>query len=395
MHLNKLIILLISLLLAAALVPAGAEDSDTVPPLELHEITELTERILSMAGTMEPIVTPAGADDYTDDGYAFVYDFGTLYMDRPQMSGDSVLLSYVISGEDVMACRDTCVQEPLSALLASFTSENPALVGDYDHAVLYLYDDPDAVLWAWVARDGQRVLNVQYSVHALLEDGSYTDTGLLYTMESGFVDTIRVYGINSRISAADVHDTLSYVRRSAVQTAYSAVVSSYDGESLLPFSGEDLVFSGLDFLHASPEDVISLLGNSLEDNEMQDSDGSTLRMMDFGACEVYFRYGNGQTNPVIASITVSQDLFEGPRAIRIGDAFSDVLCRFRFGEGTYENGFEQLYGDVDSGNYATCEYGDDASAILRYFCRLEDGTDVELMAIFSVMELVEFLILRI
>ncbi len=395
MRLKTFLFLMLSAMLLAVLPPVLAEESDVLSPLSLDEIIDLTRQVTQLAQVSEPILSPASEADLTEEGYAFVYDFGTLYLNHPVMDEGSMLLSYVITSEDVPGCRHTGVGQPLYDLLGSFTSENPQLDGDYNHAVLYLYDDlPEGVSWAWLARDGQRPLSVQYSLHMPAEDGTFTDVGLLYTLQAGFVDSIRVFGLTSRITAQELRDTLLYVQRSAMDTGYTAVPSSFNGLSLTPFSERDLVFSGLDFLHATPEQVTRLLGTPLEDNQMEDSDGTTLRMMDFGTCEIFFRYDESHANPVIESVTISQDGFEGPRAVRVGDTFSSVLCRFRFGEGEYQDGFEVLYGSTEIDDYATCEYGDDASAVLRYFTCTQDGVSVEMMGIFNQMELTELLILR-
>ena len=392
-HLFCTIMALCLMTCALHVLPALAAD-DGADPLQYAELMSLTEQILTLASSQEPIQAPSGVQDLTEDGYAFVYDFGTLYWSHPVVDDEAMLLSFTISGE-VMACRDTFVGEPLSDLLHAYYCENDALSGDYDHAVLYLSDNlPQSAAWAWVSRDGQRVSSVQYSIHALQEDGQYSDIGLLYSIESGTVDVIRLYGLLNRLSLQDVQATLQLVSQSARSQSYSAVASSYDGLTLTPFSEDDLIFSGIDFLHMTPEDAVSRFGPAIEDASMEDSDGTFVRMMDFGACEIFFRYDTQHEQVHIASVTISQDGLEGPRAVRFGDSFSSVLCRFRFGEGEYEDGMERLYGSLESGEYGLAEYGDDASGILRYYTVTSDGVPVRMMAIFQQMELTELLILR-
>lgn len=398
MRLNRIVSLMLSclMLLMVSYAAAQEEDSDVISPLSVEEIAAFTQQVLDLAKAQEPIVTPEGEADLTEDGYAFIYDFGTLYLNHPQMGEDAALLSFVITGEDVKGPRESMVGQTVQELLASFTSENPALSGDYNHAVLYLYDElPLEAVWAWVARDGQRVQSVQYSVFAAYPEGEYTDTGVLYTVQGGLVDAIRVYGLTERISEADVRDTLNLVRASLVSRTYESVPTSFDGLQLTAFDAADLRFSGFDFASATPEDAIARFGEAIEDNLMTDSDGSQVRLMDFGDCEIFFRTDKASGETYVSSLTVASDGLEGPRAIRVGDTFASVLSRFRFGEGEYTDGIELLYGSTESYEYGICEYGDNASATLRYFSVDEKGEPVELLILFENMELSEYLLLRL
>lgn len=390
---KRLFSVLLTLCLLAWAIPGMAAD-DGADPLQYTDLIRLIDVVMSYASTQDPIVVPKDEADITEDGYAFQYNFGTLYMNHPQMDADAALLSFVINSE-ITASHDTYIGQPVSDLLSSFYTENEQLSGDYEHAVLYVFDNlPDSASWAWVSRDGQHISNVQYSVHTRLEDGTYSDIGLLYNIESDTVDRIRLYGVSNSISLQNVQATLALVKESARANHYAAVVSSYDGLTLTPFGESDLTFSGIDFLRTTPDDAIRLLGEAIEDNSMKDSDDTYVRMMDFGVCEIFFRYDSDRKNPHIDSVTISSDAIEGPRSVRIGDAFSSVLCRFRFGEGEYADNRELLYGSEDGPSYGLSEYGDDASAVLRYYTTTSNGTKVLMMGIFEQMELKEMLILR-
>ena len=391
--LKRLFSVLLTLFLLIQVLPVLAAD-DGADPLEYADLSSLINVVMNYAKTQEPIHVPENESDITEDGYAFQYTFGTLYMNHPTMDEDAALLSFVINSE-ITACHDTYIGQPVRDLLDSFYTENEQLSGDYEHAVLYVFDNlPEYATWAWVSRDGQRITSVQYSVHDQLEDGSYSDIGLMYNIESDTVDRIRLYGASTGISLEDVQATLALVERSARDRSYSAVETSYDGLTLTPFGESDLVFSGIDFLHTTPEQAEKLLGKPIEDTTMEDSDGTQMRRMDFGVCEIFFRYSADRRNVSIASVTISSDTFEGPRSLRLGDDFSSVLTRFRFGEGEFADNREVLYGDLSSGNYGLSEYGDDASAVLRYHTVAQDGTQVLLMGVFDEMKLSELLILR-
>ena len=168
---KRLISVLLTLGLLLQILPAMAAD-DGADPLVYSELSSLIDVVLNYAKTQEPILVPENEADITEDGYAFQYTFGTLYMNHPQMDEDAALLSFVINSE-ITACHDTYIGEPVKDLLASFYSENEILSGDYEHAVLYVFDSlPEYAAWAWVSRDGQRITSVQYSVLDKLEDGS-------------------------------------------------------------------------------------------------------------------------------------------------------------------------------------------------------------------------------
>ena len=71
---------------------------DGADPLTYSELSTLTEIVLDYAHSQEPILVPENEADITDDGYAFQYTFGTLYMNHPTMDEDAQLLSFVLSG---------------------------------------------------------------------------------------------------------------------------------------------------------------------------------------------------------------------------------------------------------------------------------------------------------
>ena len=78
--------------------------------------------------------------------------------------------------------------------------------------------------------------------------------------------------------------------------------------------------------------------------------------------------------------------------MRIGDVFSSVLTRFRYGEGEYADLQELLYTDAQGDNYGLAEYGADASALLHYTLKTADGRSVVLYLHFEYMELTEILL---
>lgn len=278
-----------------------------------------------------------------------------------------------------------------SEVMNAYYNENPELDGDSSFAALYLADTmPDEALWGWVQRDGQRLMTIQYAVHEQLATGGegYTDAGLIYTIQDNLVAAIRAYGLDARVSENDVRDTLAEVQQVAATTGYAQVPTSYVGTDLEAFNRDDLIFAGVDFLALTPEEAEDVFGAAREDHWMDD-EGAYLRTMEFASCSMTFMYDAKKQNPVLEVMTIDMDGMEGPRAVRIGDTFSSVLCRFRYGEGEFDGFTEALYGQMDAAPYGMAEYGDDASATLYYAMKADNGRTIQLYMPFEQMFLSE------
>lgn len=391
MKLMKMLSLLTALLLAALPLGAMAEESEA-DTLLLGELTEWAERYRERALAAEPLNDPKAS--LTEEGYAFIYDFATLYADRSVMDAETVVSAVVVTSPEEEGPRGVKVDDTLTVATAAFYNENSQLRGSRDSALLYLIDLlPESLQWAEVQRDGQRVETIQYAVHDQLTSGGegYTDAGLILTMQDGTVSAIRVYGLNSRISFDDVYEVRARMRASALADDYQQVPFSYDGASLAKFSGEDLVFSGMDFTSLTPDYAAMLLGETLSDDWVQDGD-VTIRTMNFADCELTFLEEAGKT-PEIYMFLLTSGGVEGPRAVRVGDTYSEVFNRFRNGEGEFDGvSREVLYGSEESGEFGVAEYGSDASATLRYGLVLEEGERVVLHMTFTEMVLSEVML---
>lgn len=386
---KKCVALFLALMMALSLTTAVAEsDADALDYDELMDWAEgFKERALA-AGA--PLNDPTEEAAYTEDGYAFVYDFATLYMDRPEMTADSVLQAVVVYSPEEQGPRGTGVDQLSSEVLNAFYNENDDLQGDSSFAALYVSDTmPAGALWGWVQRDGQRIETIQYAVHEQLSSGGdgYTDCGLVYTLSDNLVAAIRAYGLNETISADEVRSNLDAVQEVSEKTEYAQVPTSINGSELEMFDRDDLIFSGLDFLSLTPEEAEARLGAAQEDDWMED-EGAYLRSMEFASCTMTFSYDAQKQNPTLEMLSIDMDGLEGPRCVRIGDTLSSVISRFRNGEGDYDGvSREVLYGDGENAPYGLAEYGDDATAGLWYAAKLEDGRTVVLSMSFEQMYL--------
>lgn len=387
---KRLICLAIMLVMTLFALPSLAEDNGA-GALTWEELEAWAASYKARAMESQPLNDPTEEAAFSEDGYAFIYEFAMLYMDRPEMTEDAVIRSIVVTDPEEVAPHGTRVDYLASEVMNAYYNENPALDGDSSFAALYLADTmPDEALWGWVQRDGQRLMTIQYAVHEQPATGGegYTDAGLIYTIQDNLVAAIRAYGLDARVTEAEVLDTLAEVQQVATTTGYAQVPTSYVGTDLEVFNRDDLIFAGVDFLALTPEEAEDVFGAAREDHWMDD-EGAYLRTMEFASCSMTFMYDAKKQNPVLEVMTIDMDGMEGPRAVRIGDTFSSVLCRFRYGEGEFDGFTEALYGTMDAAPYGMAEYGDDASATLYYAMKADNGRTIQLYMPFEQMFLSE------
>lgn len=386
---------MLCMVLCVLLLPvfALAEES-AAGALTLQELNAWAASYIARALTEEPLNNPAA--DKTADGYAFIYDFATLYADTPDLGADSAVNAVVVTAMEEKALRGVNVGSTLEAVLAAYYNENPDLAGSYESAVLYTADNlPEDASWAQVSRDGQRVQTIQYAVHEQLPAGGegYSDAGVIYTLAENRVSAVRVYGLNSRIDLNTVNDVMYAVMLDALHEDYALVPFSYEGSELTALSEADMTFSGMDFLGLTGEDAITLLGEPVSDVWLENGEDGYIRVQTFPQCEITFLYDQQKTNGQVYMLLITADGLEGPRAVRIGDTFASVYNRFLNGEGEYQDdGTEVLYGQEGEGSFGHATYGDDASAMLRYGFTAADGRRITLRMDFTVMALTEIML---
>lgn len=386
---------MLCMLLCVLMLPVFvlAEDS-AAGALTLQELNAWAASYIARAMNAEPLNDPAA--DKTADGYAFIYEFATLYADTPDLAADSTVTAVVVTAAEEKAPRGVNVGSTLSSVLDAYYNENPDLDGSYESAVLYTADNlPESASWAQVSRDGQRVQTIQYAVHEQLPSGGegYSDAGVIYTMAENYVSAVRVYGLNSRIDMDTVNDVMYAVMLDALRKDYALVPFSYVGSELTALSEADMTFSGMEFLRLTGEDAIALLGEPASDVWLENGEDGYIRVQTFPQCEITFLYDQQKANGQVYMLLITADGLEGPRAVRVGDTFASVYNRFRNGEGEYQlDGTEVLYGQEGQGSFGHASYGDDASAMLRYGFTAADGREVVLRMSFNVMELTEIML---
>lgn len=392
----KRMLCLLFVLTLLPVLPALAEESNA-DILMLEELRQWANDYKIRAIASQPLNDPYAEESYTDDGYLFVYDFATLYMDGPEMTADSVVQALVITSSEEEGLRGVSVDASAQDVLDAYYTENPDLVGNSYQALLYAMDlMPEGGYTGILLRDGQRIQVIDYSVYEQPATGGdgYTDAGLMYTILNGSVSAIRAYGLDSRFLAGDVSAAVEDARELADEKSYSRVETSYVGTDLEPFNSEDMIFAGVNFPALTPEDAVAAFGEPMEDVWLED-EGGWMRAMQFATCQATFAYDSARQNGRVKTLLIDTDLLEGPRSVRVGDLFASVYSRFRSEES--ENGdagmAEILYGDGNDVTFGMLEYGEDASMILRYGAAAEDGVPVIMYLSFDQLYLTEILLL--
>ena len=381
------ILLALTLCLAAA-VSVSAEDA--AAPLTAEELTAWTETLKARALDAEPLEMGEGEDPETEKGFLFNYDFAALYADTAELTADSRINAAQISGDGESFLRDLAIDMTPWDVIARFPNDNPHLAGDREDALLYLRDtDNGGFAFGRVFRDGQRIAAIEYA--DLVPEGEgfraasltfyFSDSLLIQALAAGMAGE----DVVSREEANELRAALNALE---VMDEYAAVKSSRNGLELDEFCEADLFFSGLDFLNMKPEDLPGEPERDLFDNE----DGTWLLTLDEEAWEAVFQCDKNGDSATIVSFMIKDDSIEGPRAVRLGDQFHEVLQRFRFEENETDGISEVLYGTENTVPRGTVLYVGDDGMTMRYVCEVSGGRQVELLLRYTQNELSEIII---
>lgn len=388
---------MLSMVLLCALWTSGTSLAQAAYPqgvLTLQELNQWASTLKDRVMTIPPLNDPNDPEANTEDGFAFVYEFITLYLDSPALTADSVVRTVVLTAPEEIGPRGSRIDMSAEALLALFQNDNPALEGTPTAAALYVADQlPSSANWGWVQRDGQRLSIIQYTVHQETS-GGYTDAGLVYTMQANGVSAIRAYGLDQVVDEEDVRSSLSEMNLLKVQKSYRQVVTDKDGATLPPFQVADLTFGGVDVLGLTPEAAVAAWGDGAEETIIDEGGGKTLRTLEFEAVTVTFQYDGVNAAPKLKVFTIDMDGVEGPRALRVGDLISEVVSRFRRGEGAFNEATDQViyYGTPGTPPYGFGIYQNDASAVLWYGLKTPTGDTVTMRLDFEQLQLQELTI---
>ena len=382
-------LLALALLLGCAAVSAEDAAENAAEPLTAAELAAWAEELKARALAAEPAEAAEGEDTREmEDGFLFIYPFANLYADTAELTADSRITRVEVSDVDVYPRDISSYMTPWD-VIAAFPNHNADLTGDAEGAVLYLLEtDEGGFLYGVVHRDRQRIYAIEYAEYVPEGDG-FRFASLNFGFADSLLDEAWTDGLGagSAVSAKEAQTVKASLKELDAKDEYAAVKSSRNGTELEPFGEDDLFFSGIDFINLKPEDLPGSPEQTLFDNE----DGTWLMILEEEAWEAVFQCDRNGASPVIMSLTIRNDLLEGPRAVRLGDAFHEDMQRFRF-EGNDTDGVtEVLYGGENSVSRGVVTYAGDDGMTLRYTCEAK-GRQVELLLRYTESKLSEIII---
>ncbi len=335
-----------------------------------EELSAWVDELLRQSAAAEILNHPVDESAKTEDGYAFLYDFATLYYNQPQLNAQSILQCVSVADESCAPLRGVTIGADGEALMQAFGSHNPYLLGDGAFAALYLKDEmPRAAYWSWAQLDENgNLAGMQCAMHVKVGEDKYTDAGVRFVLEGGTVTEIRAYGLYEYIAEADVHANLEAVRtvenavaRGALAEESAQVHIPANGMGM--FSAEDLTVDGVNLTTLQVEDLENKLGQKAHVQTLSDA-GEALVTAEWDGA---YLSGGAHGWDVMSVLT---DRLSGPRGLRVGQPIAEALGLFYAdGENREWNGQTLLYGDGINAPYALLD-GDCA----LYTAAMQEGS---------------------
>ena len=374
----KKILCLLTALFLCAVLPAAAEDA--LQPVTAGELSSLLDDVRAQALAASPLNDPAGENAMSEDGTLFRYEVARIYAEGTELAADTPVNALVFEDSEGAIFRGTGIDTQLADLLAAYPQENESLAGTREEALLYLRDTANGgFAYGRVLRDGQRITAAEYG-EMLPEGDRFRHASVTYSLINGLVTSIRVDGLNPAANLTDTahaEETRAELAELGERDEYRAVKTSRNGLDLTPFDENDLVFSGYSYTALRPDTLPGSPESELIDNE----DGTWLMRCDGDGYAAVFRCDAQGENTEILSFTLLDEETEGPRCVRLGDLFSDDLCRFRNGENEMgEDMTELLYGTENTvpRGFASYDFSSGETS-LRYVTDTSTGIRVELI----------------
>ncbi len=372
---KRLIALLLALGLALSCLPAAVAAAD---PLTRMELNAWRDQLLK--DSLDASYTVENADDGL---YAMVFDWYTLLTDTQRLSSATRILEVIfdlVPDEDQQTPADIRGIRPgdgIDAVLAAWPNENDSLAGTREEAVLYQEGSlPGQASAGVLRRSGQRAESITYSLYQMTTDG-VSLSKVIYTVTGGFVDTIEIAFDDEMLTLADAQAEIGAILDLQETTEFSAFLSGDESGEADVFNGDDLLFSGIDFLNVTPEQLIELLGDDYAEEWAEDGDGM-IRVMEWHALKAAFVCDADGNLIELDNLSMDEDLLTGPRGLTVGDTLDVVLGRFRY-EATEVGGFHTwLYGTEGEGDYAVMDSQYPGEADLHY-ATVVDGLKVEML----------------
>ncbi len=340
-----------------------------------REMRVYADSLLERALAAQPMNDPKSEEALSEDGYAFVYDFATLYAEKPELTADQQSIVCLVTDPEEVIFRGQTADIWVTAWMALFRNDNPSLDGSREEALLYLDGSAETgFLYGRVLRDGQRLRAVEYGSVEIGEEGG-SRFSAAFSVESGFVSGLRLE--IGTLDQADLEWIPSlYEQLDALhgETGYTQVATSQNGLELTALEESDLMVNGRLFLDLQPDSF----GGEPDDLMMEDEDGRWLRVIEGDGFSAVFSCDATGQNARIVSYTALNEAQEGPRGVRLGDLFHEDFNRFRNGENESDGVTELLYGSEGIAPWGYAAYADGDGMTLRYITGVHSGQNVEL-----------------
>ena len=377
---------ILALLLALAML-AGvclAESGFALPETEESPGLTYEELEIYLSGLVKAALADPELDvtQTAQDGHGWLWAAfrgGVLEIEEEQLTEDSIAFYAELSSEQADP-RGLFLGDSLEELLSVYPNDNPHLLGSYYDATLYVSGEKPEVCVGWLLRNGQRAELAVYTVYAWREDGVEC-LSIRFDLDQNVITGIRI-GPRNLYTEAEALEEIRDIADLQEITAYFAYPQSESGQDLAPFQREDLIWAPvggidpsarIDFLDMTAEAALSAFGPAAADEWMEDA-GEWLRVLYWDGMSLALVYDASRHFLRVDSLTVSADVLEGPRGVRIGDDLDTVIDRFRHGEGGFTDGGMALYGGEEL-PYGLLAYDAEGSA-LTYALSLEEGKTV-------------------
>lgn len=368
-------------LVLLVLLPALA-CADDAGVLSEGELNTWVMQVLRDSANETPMNAPVGEESLTEDGYAFIYSFATLYYNKPEMNQQSVLKAVTLTDSAYAAPRGLKVGDDASLLIENFGWQNPTLLGNASFAALYVLDQlPENAYWSWAQREDGAIASVRCAIHVKTGDDRYTDAGVTYTTEDGKIDGIQVYGLDRLVTEREVRNNLNAVNSVEADITgddhdpqYGAV-GYYQLNAAAPFAADDLLFGGVDYMNLDEAAATALFGAALSEEKVKDDTGAWLVTTQRNGLTLSYTVSEDGAHTTLDSMSVSGPM-AGPRGIQVGMTAADVLKLFYSdGAGTVLGSVNVLYGDGDNAPTGIMERDGDVIYALRYraLAPVDDG----------------------
>ena len=354
---------------------AGAE----AEPLTRNELSAWREQLLK-----DSIADNRYAAQPLENGqYSLTFDWYTLLTDTERLSSatriQGVIFELVPDGDEETPAdiRGLRPGDTLEELLAAWPNVNESLAGTREEAILYQSGSlPGQASAGVLRRSGQQADAVVYSLYQMTTNG-VTLSKVTYALTAGVIDTIEISFDGETLTLADAQDEIAAILDVQAATEFSAFLSGDGNTAAEGFNRDDLMFSGIDFLSVTPEQLIALLGEDYGEEWAEDGE-KMIRVMEWHALTAAFVYdANGELVDV-DNLSMDEDLLTGPRGITVGDTLDVILARFRYEPAQADGIHIRLYGAEGDADYAVMDMPYPGQAELHYV-QTTDGQRVEMI----------------